>query len=162
MLLDFRRGAMTPKKQRILPRRGFKMTVVSMKAAIDAEEILYFSASRQQNMHFDLKSALDAEDMSVSSASYSASNNQISQQRSGKPANQVSRQYPDQLRTCRGQGCRYEEKMLLDFRKGSHDAEETANSSASWVQNDCCEHESSPRRRRNAVFFRVPAAKHAF
>ena len=69
MLLDFRRGAMTPKKQRILARRGFKMTVVSMKAAIDAEEMPFSSASRQQNMHFDLKSVLDAEDMSVSSAS---------------------------------------------------------------------------------------------
>ena len=95
------------------------MTVVSMKAALDAEEMLYSSASRQQNMHFDLKSALDSEDMSVSSASYSASNDQIGQQRSCKLANQVSRQYPDKLRACRGQGCRYEEKMLLDFRRGA-------------------------------------------
>ena len=53
MLLDFRRGAMTPKKRRILARRGFKMTVVSMKSAIDAEEMPFSSASRQQNMHFD-------------------------------------------------------------------------------------------------------------
>ena len=80
MLLDFRRGAMTPKKQRILARRGFKMTVVSMKAALDAEEMLYSSASRQQNMHFDLKSALDAEDMYVSSASWPVRNDQASQQ----------------------------------------------------------------------------------
>ena len=58
---------MTPEKQRILARRGFKMTVVSMKAALNAEEMPFSSASRQQNMHFDLKSALDAEDMSVSS-----------------------------------------------------------------------------------------------
>ena len=69
MLLDFRRGAMTPKKQRTIARRGFKMTVVSMKVALDAEEMPFSSASRQQNMHFDLKSVLDAEDMSVSSAS---------------------------------------------------------------------------------------------
>ena len=69
---------MTPKKQRILARSGFKMTVVSMKAALDAEEMLYSSASRQQNMNFDLKSVLDAEDMSVSSASYSASNDHVS------------------------------------------------------------------------------------
>ena len=39
------------------------------KGSHDAEEMLYSSASRQQNMHFDLKSALDVEDMSVSSAS---------------------------------------------------------------------------------------------
>ena len=65
MLLDFRRGAMTPKKQRILARRGFKMTVVSMKAALDAEEMPFSSASRQQNMNFDLKSDLDAEETAV-------------------------------------------------------------------------------------------------
>ena len=35
----------------------------------DAEETANSSASRQQNMNFDLKSVLDAEDMSVSSAS---------------------------------------------------------------------------------------------
>ena len=52
----------------------------------DAEEMLYSSASQQQNMNFDLKSVLDAEDMSVSSASYSASNNQISQQQSDQSA----------------------------------------------------------------------------
>ena len=40
-----------------------------MKVALDAEEMPFSSASRQQNMHFDLKSVLDAEDMSVSSAS---------------------------------------------------------------------------------------------
>ena len=34
-------------------------------------------------------------------------------------------------------------KNAAGFQKGSHDAEETANSCASWVQNDCCEHESS-------------------
>ena len=118
MLLYDRRGAMTPKKQRILARRGFKMTVVSMKAALDAEEMPFSSASRQQNMHFDLKSALDAEDMSVSSASYSVSNDQIGQQQSGKLANQVRRQYPDQLRACRGQGYGYEEKMLPNPGRG--------------------------------------------
>ena len=57
-----------------------------MKAAIDAEEMPFSSASRQQNMNFDLKSVIDAEDMSVSSASYSASNNQISQQQSDQSA----------------------------------------------------------------------------
>ena len=77
---------MTPKKQRILARRGFKMTVVSMKAALDAEEMPFSSASRQQNMRFDLKSALDAEDMSVSSASWPVRNDQASQQQSDQSA----------------------------------------------------------------------------
>ena len=36
-----------------------------MKSAIDAEEMPFSSASRQQNMHFDLKSVLDAEETAV-------------------------------------------------------------------------------------------------
>ena len=48
--------------------------------ALDAEEMPFSSASRQQNMHFDLKSVLDTEDMSVSSASWPVRNDQASQQ----------------------------------------------------------------------------------